>query len=88
MNDYVLYQCKVIFIVYVDYGIFASQSDTAINQDIMETGVKFDIEYQGTLNDYIGVNIESLPDRKISISQHLLIYQIVQDVNLAQRTPP
>ena len=76
MNDYVLYQCKVIFIVYVDYGIFASPSDTAIDQDIMETGVKFDIEYQGTLNDYIGVNIESLSDGKIKNLQPQLIDQI------------
>ena len=68
-----VYQHEVVFIVYVYNGVFASPSGAAINQAIMEIGLNFDVEYQGTLDDYIRVNIKSLPDRKINISQPHLI---------------
>ena len=68
----------------MDDGIFASPSDTEIDQAITEIGLKFDIEDQGTLNEYIGVNIQSLPNGKVKLSQHHLIDQII---NLAQRAP-
>ena len=34
VEDCVFYRRKLIFILYVDNGIFASASDTAINQEI------------------------------------------------------
>ena len=77
------YRCEFIFIVYADNGIFASPSDTEIDQATTEIGEKFTIEDQGTLDDYIDVNIDSLPDRKVDLSQNHLIDQIVEDVNLA-----
>ena len=57
----------------MDDGIFESPSNTSIDQAITEIGIKFDIENQGNLNDYTGVNIESLTDGKIKISQPHLI---------------
>ena len=60
-------QHEVIFTVYVYDGIFASPIEAAIDQAIAEIGAKFYISYQGTLNNYIGVKIESLPDSKINL---------------------
>ena len=77
------YQHKFTFIVYVNDRIFASPIDAVIYQGITDIRSNFDVEDQGTLDDYIGVNIESLPNGKIDISQPHLIDQIVQDVNLA-----
>ena len=82
MYNCVFYWREVICIVYVDDVIFTSPSGSDINQEIMEIGVKFYIEYQGTLYNYIGFNIVSLPNRKVKLLQHQLIDQIVQDVNL------
>ena len=76
------YQQKFLFIVYMDEIIFASPSNTEIYQSIMEIGADFDIEDQVTLKNYICVNSESLPDRKIIILQPHLIEQILQDVSL------
>ena len=45
------YWHKVIFIISVDNGIFDSLSNAAIVQAIMEIWGKFDIEYQGILNE-------------------------------------
>ena len=51
-------------------------------------GAKFDIEYQGILDNYIGVNIKSLPGGMIKLSQSHMIDKIVQDKILAQRASP
>ena len=52
-----LYQCEVIFFIYVNDGIFTSPIDSEIDQAIKDIGTKVEIEDQGTLNNYIGVNI-------------------------------
>ena len=57
MDNYVLFWCVLIFIFYVDEGIFYSQSDAAINQAITYIRAKFYIENQETLDNYIGINI-------------------------------
>ena len=81
------YGRKVVFIISIDDSIFAFLRDASTNQNITDTGAKFEIEYQWTLYNYIRVNIEYLPSGKIKLSQIHLIDQIVQDVNLAQRAP-
>ena len=72
----------------MDDRIFASPCDALINQVIAYIGDKFDIEYQGTLDDYIGVKIDFLSDRKIKLSQPHVIGEIVQELNLLQRVLP
>ena len=59
MYDFLFYWHEVIFIIYVDDGIFASPTDAEINQGIMDIGAKFYIEDQWNLDDYIDVNIDS-----------------------------
>ena len=88
MEDCVFYQRKFIFIVYVDESIFSSPSNASIDQAITYIGDKFDIEYQGTLDNYIGFNVQFLPGGKINILQNNMIYQITQGVNLVGRLPP
>ena len=46
VEECVFYWREVIFIIYKDDGIFASQNNTAIDQAITEIGVNFDIEDQ------------------------------------------
>eukprot|EP00956_Cyclotella_meneghiniana_P035933 scaffold119648_cov87-Cyclotella_meneghiniana.AAC.1 len=63
IDDCVFYRDNVIFIVYVDDGIFVSPDDQHISaaiQDIIDTGL--DIEDQGHPNDYVGVAIKRLRD--------------------------
>ena len=59
-----------------------------MDKAIREIGLKFYNEYQGTLHDYISINIDSLSNNKTNILQLYLINQIVQDVNLAQMFLP
>ena len=74
MDNCVFYGHEVIFIVYMDRKMFSSPSDAQIGQVIRDIGANIDIEYQGTLGNYIKVNIESLPERKINLLQPHLVY--------------
>ena len=77
------YRGSVIFVVYVDDGIFASPNNQAIDQAIADLrAANYDIEDQGTLADYLGVNVETLKDGQIKLSQPLLIDQHLNDVRL------
>jgi uncharacterized protein YajQ (UPF0234 family) len=76
----------VIFIVYVDDGIFASPSQKAINQAIKELKDLFDMEDQGSIStNYLEVNVEHLPNGDIKLSQLHLIDQIIDDVHISKQ---
>ncbi len=48
-----------MFAVYVDNGIFTSLNDEDINQAITDlNNIQCEIEDQGELSDYLGVNIK------------------------------
>ena len=83
VDECVFYRGNVIFLVYVDDGIFASPDASEVDKAIKELReIGFDIEDQGSLTDYLGVNVERLPDGRIKLSQPHLIDQIIRDVNL------
>ena len=86
IDECLFYRGSVIFIVYFDDGIFASPNNQAIDQAITDLqAANYDIEDQGTLADYLGVNVETLKDVRINLSQPLLIDQLLNDVRLPTR---
>jgi hypothetical protein len=61
INDCVFYHDDIIFMVYVDDGIFLGDDDSKLQQaikDIQDIGLN--IEDQGHPADYVGVNIKKL----------------------------
>ncbi|KAL7474048.1 hypothetical protein ACHAW6_000046, partial [Cyclotella cf. meneghiniana] len=83
IDECVFYREDVIFIVYVDDGIFLGQSDdqlTGIIKELTELGLE--VEDQGHPNDYVGVNIKRLSDGSYAFSQKTLIDAIITDVGL------
>ena len=88
VDECVFYRGKVIFLCYVDDGIFASPNpkdiDKAISDlsDINKAKAKFVIEDQGDIKDYLGINFEYRKDGTIKLSQPHLIEQIIQEVKL------
>ncbi len=63
IDDCVLYCSDVIFMVYVDDGIFVGNNDTQLQDIIKEVqGLGLNIEDQGHPADYVGVNINKLRD--------------------------
>jgi hypothetical protein len=83
----------VIFMVYVDGGIFFCKSMDKIDQAIVALRSSgYDIEDMGDVNDYLGIHFESLSGGKVKLSQHHLIDAILRDVKLTpqdytRRTP-
>ena len=83
IDECVFYRQDVIFIVYVDDGIFLGKSDdqlTDIIKELTDTGLE--IDDQGHPADYVGVNIKDLPDGSYVFSQKTLIDAIIDDVGL------
>lgn len=86
-DECLYYRGSLLFVVYVDDGILASKNKEEIEQaikDIRATGC--DIDDQGDLKDYLGVNVEKLPDGRIKLSQPHLIDQILNMANLPPRS--
>ncbi|KAL7479730.1 hypothetical protein ACHAW6_008691 [Cyclotella cf. meneghiniana] len=83
IDECVFYRDDIIFIVYVDDGIFLGTSDDQLSHVIKElTDIGLQVEDQGHPADYVGVNINRLPDGSYKFSQRTLIDSIIADVGL------
>jgi hypothetical protein len=86
----VFFRDDVIFMVYVDDGIFIGNDDAqlqAIIKEIQDLGLN--IEDQGHPADYVGVSIKKLNDGSYEFTQRALIDSIIKDVGLTDsKTKP
>jgi hypothetical protein len=61
INDCVFFRGDIVFMVYVDDGIFLGNNDAQLQQAIKEMqGLGLNIEDQGHPVDYVGVNVKKL----------------------------
>ena len=81
-----------IFIVYTDDGIFALPDNKEEDKAINDMKTLFNINDQGNLKDYFGINVEKLPNGDIKLTQPHLINQIITKLKLplksANQTTP
>jgi hypothetical protein len=78
MDECVFYRGDLIFIVYVDDGIFFCPTMSSIYQSIWELRTAgYAIEDMDDVNDYLGTNVECLPEGKVKLSQPHLIDAIL-----------
>jgi histone deacetylase 1/2 len=83
IDECVFYRGDVIFIVYVDDGIFVGPDDNEITQVIREIqGTGLDIEDQGHPADYIGVSIKKHKTGYYEMTQRALTDSIISDCEL------
>ena len=83
IDDCVYYHGDVIFIVYIDDGIFLGSSDKQLSGIITEMqNLDLDIKDQGHSVDYMGVNIKRIKDSSFELSQRALINTIIHDADL------
>ena len=85
IDDCVFFRDDVIFMVYVDDGIFIGNDDEqlqAIIKEMQDLGLN--IEDQGHPADYVGVNIRKLKDGSYEFTQRALIDSIISDVGTRQ----
>jgi hypothetical protein len=83
IDNCIFYQDNVIFIVYVDNGIFLGPSDQQLRDIINKLrNHNLSIEDQGHPADYVGVSIKKLKNGVIELTQRALIDSIISDVAL------
>ena len=85
-DDCLYFRGKTIFAVYVDDKIFVSPETKNIDGAIHELRKSnYDIDNQGNLNNYLGVNIR-VTDDGVLLTQPHLIDQIIEDTGISTRT--
>jgi hypothetical protein len=83
IDDSIFYQDNVIFIVYVDDGIFLEPLDQQLRDIINKLrNLKLSIEDQGHPADYVGVSIKKLKNGVIELTQRALIDSIISNIAL------
>jgi hypothetical protein len=83
IDDCIFLRGDIIFMVYVDDGIFLGSNDLQLQEVIKEIqNLGLNIEDQCHPADYVGVNIKKLKDGSYEFTQRALIYSIINDVGL------
>jgi hypothetical protein len=83
LDDCVFFRGDIIFMVYVDNGIFLGSNDLQLQEVIKEIqNLGFNIEDQGHPADCVGVNIKKLKDGSYEFTQWALIDSIINDLEL------
>ena len=87
-DECLYYHGDVMFIVYVDDGILISPSQEHINEQLQKLQKQFNISIEGTLADYVGVNIERTDEGTINMTQPNIIKSILHELNFMDNTKP
>jgi hypothetical protein len=83
IDDCIFFHDDIIFMVYVDDGIFLGSNDLQLQEVIKEIQVLgLNFEDQGHPADYVDVNIKKLKDGSYEFTQQALIDSIIDDVGL------
>ena len=88
----VYYKGKVVFLLYVDDGIFIGPDPAEIDRFIAslkhdpKCTTSYDITDEGNLSDYLGVKVDYLEGGRMSLSQPHLIQQILNDLGFKDNT--
>lgn len=91
IDECLFYRKGVIFFFYVDDGIFLSSDEKEISKamkDLMNSRKakrKFDIDDQGDITDYLGINFDKLKNGNYKLWQPHLVDQIIKDVGIKDK---
>jgi hypothetical protein len=85
IDECVFYCGKVIYVLYTDDSILAGPSEKEIHRIIQRLrDVKLNLTIEGTLTDFLGVNIDRRDDGTIHMSQpRLMIDQVIEDLRIS-----
>ena len=83
IDECVFYKGTVMYVLYTDDSILAGPDPKEINKVIkLMKQVKLDVTEEGTLEDFLGVNISRKTDGSIHLTQPQLINTVLKDLNL------
>ena len=79
------YRPGLIFLVYIDDCLLLSAKDEIIDQgihDLRAAEPRFNMEDQGSVNDFLGIQVKHKPNGEITLTQPQLIASILKDLHL------
>lgn len=82
VDECVFYRDSTIFFVYVDDGVFLDPDPANIDRAMVDLQSKFRVQDEGSLSDYLGVNIQEHADGSFEFTQPQLIDSILEDLRL------
>ena len=88
-NPCLYYRKSIIFLVHIDDCIIFGPNDKAIDEvvnDLRLSSKNFTLDDQGEIGDFLGIQIQTLDDRSIVLTQPQLIDSIIQDLHLQSRS--
>ena len=83
------YRKLIVFLVYIDYCIVFGPNDKAIDEvvnDLRLSSINFTLNDQGEVGDFLAIQIQTLDDGSIVLTQPQLIDSIIQDLHLQSRS--
>ena len=85
VDECVFYKGQVVYVLYTDNSILAGPDEAEIDQVIQDIkDAKLDITVERDIQDFLGVNIDILSDRKILFTQPNLIDKVLKAMNMDQ----
>jgi hypothetical protein len=85
VDECVFYKGRVLYILYTDDSILATPTQDEIDNAVNEMkGICLNVTDEGTLSDFVGVNITRNDNGMITLSQPKLIEQILSDMRLTE----
>ena len=83
VNPCLYFKPRIVLVVYIDDCILFSPDNSLIDATIEKLrAAKFNIEDQGTVNDFLGIKVKQFPEGTIRLTQPNLIESILQDLGL------
>ena len=90
-NECLFFRDDTMFFFYVDDGIFVSKNKVSIDKALADlknpkkAKRSFNIDDQGDITDYLGINFDVLEDGRLKLWQPHLIDQILEEVGINPR---
>lgn len=87
-DDCVFFRHNTVILVYTDDCLVFAPSKAEIDECYKDLTSKFDVEDEGTIEDYLGVKISRTGDNKWELTQPQLIDSILSDLGLLGGNDP
>jgi hypothetical protein len=88
VDECIYYRDKIVFLRYIDDGIYASSKDSLIDAAIEELQERLELTDKGQLSDYLGVNVSVDDNGTFHLTQPHLIDQVLQEMSFRADTKP
>jgi len=75
-----------VLVVYIDDYIPIAKTEKLVQLAVKELAESFEITAEGEVDEYLGVKVENLKDKRIRMSQPYLIEQILKGLGFNERT--